>query len=158
MKNIHNYIFSVKNKSRIDSTEIIHNKHSRKNRLKLSKNDYEETIIKWSFFKYIKEIDYDLSNFEFVSQSSSQQLNNGLSATSILEIINSDLIFDYTPLRNDMLQIYMEYIHQTINNKPRPYIGNYISFIYKNEWIINEGFEHIDNVYEIIQEGFLKLV
>ena len=56
-----------------------------------------------------------------------------------------------------MLNISMEYLYATINNKSRPYIGNYLSFIYKDEWLINKGFEHIDNIYEIISEGIIEV-
>ena len=159
MTNINRYLFWINNKeeSDIKSTELIRNKNSRKNKLKLSKTDYEETKIEWTLFKYIKELEYDSNGCEFLPESPSQQLNNGISAASILEIINSDLIFEYLPQRNDMLNISMEYLYATINNKSRPYIGNYLSFIYKDEWLINKGFEHIDNIYEIISEGIIEV-
>lgn len=153
-KNI-NYIFSIIDKEPIVNAEIIHNKNARKNRIKLSKAEYEETFMEWTLSKYIKKIEYDINNSEFFPMSSSRELSNGVSAESVLKAINSDLVFENLPEPNDRLSIRMDYLHPTINNKTRPYIGKFISFIYKTEWFIDEGFEHIDNIYETIQEGLL---
>ncbi len=49
--------------------------------------------------------------------------------------------------------ILMEYKHPIIRRKPRPLINNFISFIFKKEWVINEGFEHINHSHKEIKEG-----
>ncbi|SDG26841.1 hypothetical protein [Epilithonimonas hungarica] len=156
MKKINQYKFSFKLEEQSQfEPEVVHNKNSRKNRIQLTKTEYEEIIIEWRLSKYVKQVEYDINSCEFFPISPSEELNNGISAESILEFINSNLIFDYLPQNNDMLKISMKYVHPTIHRKRRPYIGNYISFIYKNKWSINEGFEHIDNIYETVQEGYL---
>ncbi len=132
-----------------------YNKTSRKNKVKLSKEEYEETIIKWDLFEFLHTKDEHFG----MPWSSSKSLNNGLSANSILKYLNSNLVFDfYTPKENDNLMIRMEYKHPETNRKSRPFIGDFISLIFKREWEINKGFEHIDNSYKEIEQGELIIV
>ncbi|MCT4203492.1 hypothetical protein [Elizabethkingia anophelis] len=131
---------------------IIHNKLSRKNRIKLNKSQYEETKIYWCLLEYVglKEDD----GFDWVYKASSTELNNGLSAEIFQQIINSDSFFsNYIIKDNDLLTISLEYIHPAKYNKTRPYIGNYLSFIFNKVWEINSGYDHIANMYRKLQEG-----
>ncbi|MCL1673987.1 hypothetical protein ACV0BM_011490 [Elizabethkingia meningoseptica] len=131
---------------------IIHNKRSRKNRIKLNKNQYEETKIHWCLSEYVglKEDD----GFDWVYKACSTELNNGLSAEMFQQIINSNSLFsNYTIKDNDLLTISLEYIHPIKYNKTRPYIGNYLSFIFNKVWKINSGYDHISNMYRVLQEG-----
>ena len=134
--------------------KIIHNKKSRRNKTKLSKDEYQKTIIKWSLSQYVHPVKYDPFNAEFFPFTSSKFLNNGLSADSILIYLNSNLVFDfYEPKQNDKLTIKMEYKHPQKHRKSRPYIDDFIILIFNKKWEINEGFNHIDNVYKQIAEG-----
>lgn len=64
-------------------------------------------------------------------QTSRDHLNNGFSAEKILNLLNSKPLFEnYLPKENDFLKIWLEYKHPVIHNKSRPYIGDFISFIY----------------------------
>lgn len=158
MKKINQYIFLIKpeEQSPLEAT-VVHNKKSRKNKINLTKTEYEETIIEWMLSKYVKQVEYDINNCEFFPISPSEELNNGISAESILEFINSNLIFDYLPQNNDMLKISMEYVHPTINRKRRPYIGNYISFIYKNEWSIMKDLSILITFMKLLGKVLLRL-
>ena len=138
------------------STEkkVIHNKNSRRNKIKLSKGDYEQTLIKWVLFKYVGPKEVNPMDSEFFPTPSSKCLNNGLSADSILKLLNSSLVFDfYQPKENDKLNIRMEYKHPEMYRKSRPYIGDFISLIFRKKWEINKGFEHIHNSYIELNEG-----
>jgi hypothetical protein len=131
---------------------VIHNKNSRKNKIKLSKAEYEEIKVVWTLSEYKGRREYDGIDWRY--QSSSDKLGNGILGSQILQKINSSNVFeDFTPKENDYLSIRLEYIHPAKNNKSRPYIGEYISFIYTDSWNLNKGYDHIDNCYEIIMEG-----
>jgi hypothetical protein len=136
------------------SLAVVHNKHNRKNRFKLTKNEYEETRVRWSLSKFLRKTVYNPNDCEFIPMSSSDMLSNGLSNNEVLKHLNSDISFDnYIPQDNDYLKIWQEFKHPEMYKKSRPFIENYISFIFKGEWHCNTGFEHIDNVYEDVFEG-----
>ncbi|WP_299229671.1 hypothetical protein [uncultured Psychroserpens sp.] len=146
----------VVDKNEVTTTEkkIVHNKNSRRNKIKLNRDEYQETVIKWSLSKYLQPVKENPLNTEFFPISSSKSLSNGLSADSILKYLNSNLVFDFYELKeNDKLNIRMEYKHPEMYRKSRPYIGNFISFIFKMEWEINKGFDHIHNSYTELNEG-----
>ena len=146
--------FVVDEKETTIEKKIIHNKNSRRNKIKLSRDEYQETIIKWSLSEYIQPVEDNPLNSEFFPMPSSKSLNNGLSADSILKLLNSNLVFDfYQPKENDKLNIRMEYKHPEMYRKSRPYIGDFISFIFKIEWEINKGLDHIHNSYKQLSEG-----
>lgn len=136
--------------------KIVHYKNSRRNKIKLTKSEYEQTIIKWSLRKYVKEIEYDPNSCEFLPMFSSSILENGLTSIKILEFLNSILIINnYIPENNDILKIWLEYKHPIIY-KPRPYIDNFILFrFFAEEWIEDTGFDRIDKIYEDIYDGEL---
>lgn len=138
---------------------IIHNKNNRRNKIKLSKNEYEETILKWRLSEFVKKKEYDPDECSFTPISSSDFLSNGLSCDKIIGFINTDLIFEnYLPQENDFLKIWLEYKHPEIHRKGRPIIDRaYLSFIFSEKWIKNEGFDHIDNIYEEIFGGEILL-
>ncbi|KQR92505.1 hypothetical protein ASG01_11340 [Chryseobacterium sp. Leaf180] len=137
---------------------VIHNKNNRQNKIRFTKSEYEETILKWSLSKYINERTYNSDDSEFFPMSSSEKLQNGLTSDDILNYINNNIIFEnYEPQEQDFLKIWLEYIHPEIHRKSRPYISNYMSFIYSGEWFSNKGFDHLDNVYEDLFEGEIFL-
>ncbi|MGD1319943.1 hypothetical protein [Chryseobacterium sp. 2R14A] len=106
--------------------------------------------------QFQRQMHYD--GIEWQYQSSRNKLNNGLLAENILTLLNSEIIFEnYLPKENDFLKIWLEYKHAKNHNKSRPYIGDFISFIYNKEWKINNGFDHINFEYEILQEGEIKI-
>lgn len=136
----------------IEQKEIIHNKNSRKNKIKLSSEEYLETLITWSLSKYKGKMEYN--GIEWQYQSSGRKLSNGISYETILPIINSNNIFEnYLLEENDILKIRLKYKYPEKHSKSRPYINNFISFIYDKEWRLNKAFEHAHNSYEIIAEG-----
>ena len=136
--------------------KIIHYKKSRKNKIKLSKSEYEEIKIVWTLSEYKGRIKYDGIDWQY--QSSSDKLSNGIMGSQILQKLNSSNVFaNYFPKENDYLSIRLEYIHTTKNKKYRPYIGEYISFIFIDNWNLNKGYDHIDNCYEIIMEGEITI-
>ncbi|WP_160136203.1 hypothetical protein [Chryseobacterium sp. c4a] len=140
----------------IDNKESIHHKNSKKNKINLSRLQYEKTTILWKLSKFLRKEEDNGIDFQY--QSSSSQLNNGLSYESMLSLLNSQSVFEnYQPKENDCLAIWMEYKHTEINKKTRPYIGNYISFIYSGTWKLNKGFEHLYNLYETLYEGELQI-
>lgn len=146
----------VVDKNEVTTTEkkIIHNKNSRRNKIKLSRDEYQETVMKWSLFEYLQPVKDNPLNTEFFPLSSSKSLKNGLSADSILKYLNSNLVFDFYELKeNDKLNIRMEYKHPEMYRKSRPFVGDFLSFIFKKEWEINEGFDHIHNSYKELNEG-----
>ncbi|WP_298417402.1 hypothetical protein [uncultured Kordia sp.] len=153
-------IFEVKaNETSIIEQKVIHNKNSRKNKIKLSKEEYEETLIKWCLFKYVQPLNDNLFNTEFFPLTPSEVLNNGLSANFIANYLNSNLVFDfYQPKENDKLTIRMEYKLSEINRKSRPYIGDFISLIFTKEWKINKNFNHIHNSYSEVKHGNLTII
>jgi hypothetical protein len=133
--------------------KIIHNKNSRRNKIRLSKDEYQETTIKWTLFEFSHKNDEHFG----MPWSSSKSLNNGLSASSILKYLNSNLVFDFYQLKeNDKLNIRMEYIHREMH-KPRPIIDNYLSFVFKEEWKLNKDFETIDYSYRELKNGELVI-
>lgn len=143
-----------KNEAPIIEGKIVHNKNSRKNKIPLSKIEYQEIIIKWSLCEYLGPVEENPMSSSFFPLSSTKKLNNGLSASSMLKQLNSNLVFDnYILKEHDHLKIYLEYKHPKKNNKPRPFIDGFISFIFKNEWILNEGFDHLNKLDEVVQFG-----
>lgn len=140
----------------IDDDKAIHNQNSRKNKVKLTKTQYEETSMVWKLSRFLRMEEFN--NFDFQYISSSTQLSNGLSYEPFLSLLNSKAVFEnYIPQENDALSIWLEYKHSEINKKSRPYIGNYISFIYSDEWVVNKGFDHIDLEYQTLYEGEIKI-
>ncbi|SIS36093.1 hypothetical protein SAMN05421768_10557 [Chryseobacterium joostei] len=140
----------------MDDGKAIHNKNTRKNKIKLTKSQYEETFMLWRLSRVLKMEEYN--GIDFQHKSSSPQLSNGLSYEPILSLLNSKVIFEnYQPKENDSLSIWMEYKYAEMNKKTRPYIGNYISFIYSHEWTLNSGFDHIYSDYETLCDGELKI-
>lgn len=146
------FVFKIeKTETSLVEKKIIHNKNSRRNKIKLSKDEYQRTIIKWSLFEFLNEKQEHFG----MPLSSSESLNNGLSATSILKYLNSNLVFDFYQLKeNDKLNIRMEYIHREMH-KPRPLIDNYLSFVFKEVWKLNKDFETIDFSYRELKNGEL---
>jgi len=154
----HNKIeFIIKDgSSSTNQEEIIHNKNSRRYKLKLTTSQYYETTIFWNLSS--SKLRDDLG-FEFYQyQSSRHKLNNGLLAETIVSLLNSTKIFgNYSAQKNDFLKIWLEYKHPIMHNKPRPYIGDFISFIYNQEWKLNDGFDHTDFEYETLIEGEIQI-
>lgn len=147
--------FIIKNtdSNRLDEKEnIIHNKNSRKNRITLRLREYQKTLVTWSISRYKSKMEYN--GIDWQPHSSGKELNNGISYEVILSAINSKNVFEnYLPRENDILKVRLEYIHPKKHKKSRPYINNFMSFIYDKKWRLNKGFEHIHNSYEIIAEG-----
>lgn len=141
----------------VDDRKVIHNKNSRKNTIKLTKSQYEETFTLWRLSRFLKMEEY--SEIDFQLRSSSSKLSNGLSFEPILSLLNSKAVFkNYQPKEKDSLSIWLEYKHADINKKIRPYIGSYMSFIYSHEWTLNSGFDHIYHDYETLWEGEIKFL
>lgn len=135
-----------------EQKEIVHNKNSRKNRVKLNLKEYNKTIIIWSLSNYKGKMEYNGIDWQYLS--SGKELNNGISYEIILPVLNSENIFEnYLPKDKDILKIRLKYIHPEKDGKSRPYINNFISFVYDKEWRLNRAFEHAHNSYEIIAEG-----
>lgn len=158
MTNIeYNFSFIKTDKLLLDSSaKIIHNKNSRKNRIKLSKLEYEEIEIIWTLFECKEEKVY--GEFDFQHQSSRDKLSNGIKASQILQTLNSVNVFqNYTPKQDDYLSIRLDYIHPTKNKNNRPYIGEYISFIFTDCWNLNKGYDRINNCHEILFEGVVLI-
>ncbi|WP_162926056.1 hypothetical protein [Chryseobacterium aurantiacum] len=140
----------------IEDRKSIHNKNTGKNKIKLTKSQYEETSILWRLSRFLKMEEDNGIDFQY--RSSSTQLTSGLSHEPILSLLNSKAVFEsYQPKENDSLLIWIEYKYAEINKKPRPYIGNYISFIYHHEWTLNNGFDSIYGDYETLCEGEIKI-
>lgn len=150
-----NFVFETeKNDTFIIDNKIIHNKKSRKNKVKFDRNRYKETTIKWYLFKYISPVEFDSFNSEFFPWPSSNSLANGLTVESILLFLNSNFNFgNYKLKKLDKLKIYMDYKHPIIKKKSRPPIDDFISLIFEEKWMINEGFDHIDNNYKELMKG-----
>ncbi|MBM6499243.1 hypothetical protein H9X54_008000 [Flavobacterium macrobrachii] len=146
---------TIETKTKSDENpEIIHHKNSRKNKKVFNRNEYESKEILWSLQKYIGEEIYNGIDWQY--QGSAQELSNGLTALKIVSILNSDYVFDfdYEPNENDLLSIKLDYLKSTLKGKSRPFIGEYISFIFKNgKWEINNGYDHISKVYKNYKEG-----
>jgi len=149
--------FIIKDGSSSNShEEIIHNKNSRRYKLNLTTSQYHETRIFWnlSSSKFRDDLGFEFYQY----QSSRNKLNNGLLAETIVSLLNSTKIFgNYAAQKNDFLKIWLEYKHPIIHNKSRSYIGDFISFIYNEEWKINNGYDHTDFEYETLQEGEIIL-
>lgn len=152
------FSFLIKNVNLSNSQdEVIHNKNSRKNKLKLSKVEYEQIKIVWTLSVYTERKKPDGIDWQY--KSSSDKLSNGITGSQILKKLNSSNVFeDYTPKENDCLSISLAYLHPVNNNKSRPYIGDYISFIYSDCWNLNSGYDHINNCYEKLMEGEIEIV
>lgn len=139
---------------------IIHNKNSRRHKTKivLSRTEYEEIKITWQLRKFIKISEPD--GVEWFYQSSAQELTNGITTKEIVTLLNQKNVFDfpYEPNQNDVLIIKLEYVIQSIKNKyTRPYIDQYISFLYNDGlWKINEGYDSIDFILEDYKEGIIE--
>lgn len=134
--------------------QVINNRNSRRNKIKLTREEYEETQIVWNLRKYLSPKICDGIDWQY--KSSSETLNNGITAYQILEKINQKNTFqEFKFQKNDLLLISMRYTKSEKHKKPRPYIGNYISFIFAEKWSINTGFEHIENNYEEYKSGIL---
>lgn len=139
-----------------DDKKLLHHENSRKNKIKLSREQYEEASILWRLSKFLRKEEYNEIDFQY--QSSNSQLSNGLSYEFILSLLNSQNVFgNYQSKENDCLTIWMEYKHPEINKRARPYIGNYISFIFSDTWTLSKGFDHMDNEYETLYEGTIKI-
>ena len=72
-----------------DKGQINHYKNSRRNRIKLKDIDYEETEIKWNLSKYLGASETNPLDAEYFPWSSSNKLNNGLSADELIKFLGS---------------------------------------------------------------------
>ncbi|WP_430411256.1 hypothetical protein [Kordia sp.] len=153
-------IFEIEeNETTTIQKKLIHNKNSRRNKIKLRKEDYEETILKWCLFEYIQPVEDNPYDTAFFPLTSSEALNNGLSANSIINYLNSNLVFDfYQPKENDKLTIRMEYKFPKMYRKSRPYIGDFISLLFNTEWKINRNFDDIYASYKEVKHGKLSII
>ena len=137
---------------------ILHNKHNRRNKIKFTKSELDETIIKWRLDNFVEKKKPGPNDMEFFPWGSGSCLHNGLTTDQVVEFINSELIFeDYEPQQNDFLKIWMELKYQGANEKIKSHVGNYISFIFNKKWIANEMFDHLHNIYKHKFEGDLLI-
>jgi hypothetical protein len=145
---------------KIDLLEVkplIHYKNSRRNKTVWDRSKYEEKKVVWSLNKYAGKKVYDGIDWQY--QGSSKELNEELTALKFVDKLNAENLFDfqYQPEDNDYLHIRIEYVNEEIKKKSRPYIGAYISFIFKKgKWTINEGYDHIGNDYNDFKEGIIN--
>ena len=141
---------------------VIHHKKSRRNKTKilLTKEECEETKITWRLRKYIRPLIYD--GLDFTPMSASDRLTDEITTEKIVKFLNDNLFFDfeYEPNENDEIRMEIQYVIENINGKyRRPYINYFVSFLYEGEkWIVNKGFDHIDNHYEEFKEGIVKYI
>lgn len=133
-------------------SNIENKKISRRHKKKFNLLEYQEIKIIWALFECIGREKDD--GFDWQYQSSSSELNNGIAGVQVLQILNSLIVFnDYTAKENDYLSIQLEYVHPAQNKKPRPYVGDFITYIFYDKWNLNTGYEHIDNIYELLKKG-----
>lgn len=143
-----------------DPTAVLpaHNKNSRKNKAVQDRDEYEKKELIWSLFKYRGEEVHD--GVDWRPQGSSQKLNDQLTTVIIVDILNKNKAFDfeYGPAGDDYLSLKFKYVHKEIKNRDRPYIDDYISFLFKDgKWIINKGYDHLKKVYEDFKEGVCRI-
>lgn len=101
MKNSFTLSFLVSNLA-LEQTEnkTYHNKNSRKYRIKLTREQYEETRMVWKLSRYLNPRKYDGIDWQY--QSSNEVLNNGITALQVLKTItNQNFISNYIPEQND---------------------------------------------------------
>jgi hypothetical protein len=141
---------------------IIHNKKSLKNKvpkIKLTKEQMEEVVIKWRLFKFVGAFKED-GGAEFFPWASVQKLSDGITEEIIAEVLNKENVFDfdYVPAKNDYLKLVQNYTYEDINCKQnRPFIGYFISFLFDGEkWVVNQGFDHIHLIHEDFKEGIVN--
>lgn len=137
---------------------VIHNKHNRRNKIKLTKIENEETIVKWRLSNFVKEKDPNRTDNEFFTWGSFDCLDNGLTSDQVVEFINSELIFnDYEPTKNDLLKIWMEFKNLRMYRTYNPPVGCFMLFTFNEIWIANKPFDHIHNIYQEKFEGELLI-
>ncbi|RZJ69788.1 hypothetical protein [Flavobacterium sp.] len=114
---------------------------------------YEEKSLIWSLMKGAKARE---STIDWQYQSSRSQLENGISATEIEHLLNTEHVFgfDYEPSQNDYLSFYFVYRFREFKAKPRPALGDRVSFLFSDgKWVANKGFDHIHLDFEMFRKG-----
>lgn len=135
--------------------KVIHLKYSRKNKVKkLSREEYHKTKLEFTVSEFKGVTEYDpFGMIFFPSPGPSKKIINGISSDSMLEFINSNIIFDsYEPKDKDKLYISTEYKHPDTGYH-RPHTGGYFSFKFEKKWRIVEAFEDLDNEYSLVFDG-----
>lgn len=144
---------------------IVHLKKSRKHKSEQPKTnwnnlskDYFETKIMWFLQQYKGPKPDD--RFDWFPVGSQSQLNDQLTALKIeLKLNDQNLFeFDYSPKEMDYLLLNITYKNKESSLK-RPYLNQYISFLYNNEkWTTNKGFDHMNSVFEELHSGIVTII
>ncbi len=114
---------------------------------------YEQKSTFWWLMKGEKAKESDIL---WQHESSRPELANGISTVQIEHFLNTDYVFnfEYEPRENDFLKLRMVYRFRDFKSKPRPYIGEYVSFLFTDgKWVANKGYDHIFLDFEIFRKG-----
>jgi hypothetical protein len=156
---MHNEIFEIELKSQeLNVHQQLIYKKTKNSKGTLQRCVYEQKKIIWILYRYKGIIEDNSIDWQY--RASSMQLDELLTAIKIVELLNAKNLFDfeYFPEENDFLMLKREYILKQIKNRSRPYIDNYISFIFKNEkWEVNQGYDHVGIHYQCFKQGTVKL-
>ena len=114
------------NNSKLETKSIIHNKKSRRNKIKevWDEENYEDKTILWRLRRYTGDFIYNGIDWQY--QSSSKELNyEGLKTTNVFLLLNKENVFDfdYLPKENDMIWMHLEYTNKQYRLKLDHHFG-----------------------------------
>lgn len=120
-----------------------------------NRSEYEKTHIIWKLFHYIGNKESGMMGQMIMPVDS---LNNNLSASFLLEKINSKNIFDfeYKPSEGDNLIIRCEYIYRNIKKTSRPELYDFMSFIFQEGKWKEEVYDVFNDKTKRFRSGLIK--
>ncbi len=131
----------------IQKIEIPHkNKKSQKRKTNISDEIYLESTISWYLTIGINIIieESDMFFMEIQYSEPSNKLTDEITNETILELLNLNLLFEfeYLPQNGDLFVLRQHYVYENdIKNRNRPYLNNFLSFIFSNQNWKNEYYK-----------------
>ncbi|MCK8482271.1 hypothetical protein [Psychroserpens algicola] len=116
---------------------------------------YYDTYYKWT----LSTLDYKAKESSVMGRMvyPKEKLNESLNKNEVLKILNSESPFDfeYTPNENDLIEIREVYEFVSLDDHPREYIENLMSFKYSNgKWVF--GIHPLHYIHKEFKKGKIK--
>ncbi|AWH85424.1 hypothetical protein HYN59_09985 [Flavobacterium album] len=145
----------IKTRPSIDNPQHIKKRdkaEAKKKQKEKDKEEYLDTIYTWSLRRFLRPF----HDSWFYYNMPSKKTGNLLSA-DVMHEINTDYCYDfeYEPEEKDILVIRYDYRNSQVKGWPRPYISEYLLFVFKGQKWEEDNF--MMNHYEDLYDGILYI-
>ena len=137
---------------------VVHNKTSRRFKVKFDRNEYFKKHLVWSLRKYSHTYN---SGIDGRCVTPVHKLTEDLTSDYLQEQLNSNNLFDfdYIPFEGDCLSIRFDYVNQEIKKKEfRPPLWEYIVFIYRDGKWVSDYYDSWDIRLKDYKNGKLEIL